>query len=54
MISYNPQKAIFHLQGPTYSYLLGAKDGLLMHLYWGGALPCDAIDGLVEYRGEIP
>jgi len=52
MICYNESKAIFHLQGPTYSYLLGVKGGLLTQLYWGGRLPGDAIEGLVENRHE--
>ena len=52
MIHYNQQKAIFHLQGPTYSYLLGVQDGVLMQWYWGGRLPNDAVEGLIESRGE--
>ena len=47
MICYNEQTNLFHLQGPTYSYLLHLKDGVLMHLYWGNRLPSDQVDGLV-------
>ena len=30
MIQYNESKMLFHLQGPTYSYLLGVKNGVLL------------------------
>ena len=52
MIQFNESKMLFHLQGPTYSYLLGVKNGVLMQYYWGGRLPNDAVDGLIENRGE--
>ena len=52
MICYNEQKNLFHLQGPTYSYLLSVKDGVLMQLYWGSRLPNDDVEGLVFYPGE--
>ncbi|MGN0777032.1 MAG: alpha-galactosidase [Candidatus Ventricola sp.] len=52
MIRYNEKKALFHLQGPTYSCLLGIRDGVLLQWYWGGRLPDDAVDGLLEARPE--
>ena len=52
MIQFNESKMLFHLQGPTYSYLLGVKNGVLMQYYWGGRLPNDAVEGLIENRGE--
>ncbi len=52
MIQYNESNMLFHLQGPTYSYLLGVKNGVLMQYYWGGRLPSDAVEGLIERRGE--
>ena len=52
MISYNQQTGLFHLQGPTYSYLMQVKDGVLMHLYWGSRLPDAQVDGLIFYPGE--
>jgi len=52
MIHYNAQNAVFHLQGPGYSCLLGVQDGILMQWYWGSRLPNDAIDGLIEKRGD--
>ena len=52
MIQYNESKMIFHLQGPTYSYLMGVRDGVLMQYYWGGRLPDDTVEGLIECRGE--
>lgn len=51
MIQFNESKMLFHLQGPTYSYLLGVKNGVLMQYYWGGRLPNDAVEGLIENRG---
>ena len=52
MIRYNESKMLFHLQGPTYSYLMGVRNGVLMQYYWGGRLPNDEIEGLIECRGE--
>ena len=52
MIFFNEQKALFHLQGPSYSCILALKDDVLMQLYWGGRLPNDAIEGLIHYRGD--
>ncbi len=52
MIQFNESKMLFHLQGSTYSYLLGVKNGVLMQYYWGGRLPNDAVEGLIENRGE--
>ncbi|MBR5545805.1 MAG: alpha-galactosidase [Clostridia bacterium] len=52
MIQYNESNMLFHLQGPTYSYLLGVKNDVLMQYYWGGRLPSDAVEGLLELRGE--
>ena len=47
MIHYNGDKAVFHLQGPTYSCLLGVCDGVLLQWYWGARLPDDTADGLL-------
>ena len=52
MIFFNEQKALFHLQGPSYSCILALKDDVLMQLYWGGRLPSDALEGLIHYRGN--
>ena len=52
MIQYNESKMLFHLQGPTYSYLMGVRNGVLMQYYWGGRLPNDEIEGLIECLGE--
>ncbi len=52
MIVYNAQTSVFHLQGPTYSYLLALKDDILLQLYWGPRLPDDTLEGLIETRGE--
>ena len=52
MIHYNGDKAVFHLQGPTYSCLLGVRDGVLLQWYWGGRLPDDSVEGLLKCRGE--
>lgn len=52
MICYNEQNRMFHLQGPTYSYLLGVKDGVLMQYHWGAKLPSDTVCGLIENRGD--
>ena len=52
MIQFHESSMRFHLQGPSYSYLLGVNNGVLMQYYWGGRLPCDAVEGLLENRGE--
>ena len=52
MIFYDSKTALFHLQGPSYSYLMQVKDGVLMHLYWGGRLPDAQVDGLIFYPNE--
>ena len=52
MIQFNESKMLFHLQGPTYSYLLGVKDGVLLQFYWGSRLPNDEVEGLIRLRGE--
>ena len=52
MIHYNGDKAVFHLQGPTYSCLLGVCDGVLLQWYWGARLPDDTADGLLACPQE--
>ena len=52
MIHANESKQRFHLQGPSYSYLLQVRDGVLLQLYWGKRLPNDQIDGLIDIQGE--
>ncbi len=52
MIHYSEAQMLFHLQGPTYSYLMQVKDGMLMHLYWGSRLPDAQVEGLIFYPNE--
>ena len=39
MIHYDEKRRIFHLQGPSFSYILGVYEGVLMHMYWGRKIP---------------
>ena len=52
MIICDRERLIFHLQGPSYSYILGVYDGILMHMYWGGKIPADNHTDLFVLPGE--
>ena len=63
MILYNEARATFHLQGPTYSYILAVHEGVLINRYWGAKLPVDGNNGpdgvcvfvtVVLYTGTLP
>ena len=46
MIHYDASRQQFHLQGPTYSYILAVQDGVLLHVHWGEKIPAQPFDGL--------
>ena len=52
MIRLNQQTHTFHLRGQGYSYLMRLQDGVLLHLYWGAALPDEAPVWLFPVPGE--
>ena len=52
MIHFDPRQESFHLQGPSYSYIIAVKDGVLLHLYWGARLPQGPAEGLFRLAGD--
>ena len=52
MILHNEATATFHLQGPTYSYIIAVRDGVLINRHWGAKLPIDGSDDLYVDLGE--
>jgi len=46
MIHYDDGSRLFHLQGPTYSYLMKVEDGVLLNRYYGKKLPVAEETGL--------
>ena len=51
MIHFDAGQQVFHLQGPSYSYILELRDNMLMHLYWGKKIPEDHYKGLFYVAG---
>ncbi|MBQ4075162.1 MAG: alpha-galactosidase [Clostridia bacterium] len=52
MIFFDQQRMVFHLQGPSYSYVLGVRDGVLLHLYWGKKIPVENPWPLMAFQGD--
>lgn len=52
MIVLDRENQIFHLQGPSYSYILCVRQGILMNMYWGRRIPEGNHADLFTLAGE--